>query len=122
MHEGQIHGFGAACALVQAVRASARPPAEPADFTERTMQTLARLEQALQTQSVVTSERLLSLLQIAAPAYAGFFEPVQRDQAGQQVPGDPLTALHGMRLERLPLYRGVIRVLPTPSAADAKAS
>jgi hypothetical protein len=116
MHEGERHGFTVAGGLVQAIRATEHVPRSPNDFTERTLETLIELSGAIGPQQLAISTKLLSLLQLAVPAYAAMFE------SGIEPVDRPVTRVRQMlvlRGERLPRYQGAIRVFDPSQRAAA---
>lgn len=108
MTDGERFGFDVSVGIVQAIRASERVPRRVADFTERTVQTLVELAGAAGPQQICASPKLMSLLQLAVPDYAAWFEPAR--------PADRLAVTWiRQRLvlagRRLPAYAGRIRLM-----------
>jgi hypothetical protein len=115
MHEGDAHGFTVASSLVQAIRATDHVPRDPHDFTERTLVTLLELAGTVPAQEVAISNKLSSLLQLAVPFYAGYFEPV-----GESA-DHPVTRVRQrlvLRGRKLPPYRGAMRIFRPPITAS----
>lgn len=116
MSEGELHGFGVACGLVQAIRASNRIPRNPNDFTERTLETVIELAGSASRQQVAISNKLMSLLELAVPYYAHWFD------SGAEVPGREISRVRQLMIlrgERLPRYQGLLRVLPSQAPLQA---
>lgn len=112
MHEGRRLGFSVAGGLVQAIRATEHVPSNPHDFTERTLETVIELSGTVARQQLAITGKLLSLLQLAVPAYAQHFQPLA-DTGGR-----PVTRVRQMLVlagDRLAPYAGPIRIVPNPS-------
>ena len=118
MHEGELYGFTVASSLVQAIRSTEHVPKEPHDFTERTLVTLIELAGSVPPQEVAISTKLWSLLKLAVPYYAAYFDPIAEpiDQ--------PVTRVRQrlmLRSRNLPPYRGALRILqPVVNAAPGR--
>lgn len=114
MNEGDRHGFTVSAGLVQAIRATDHMPRSPNDFTERTLETVLELAGQAGPQEVTASPKLMSLLQLAVPDYAAWFEPAHTD------PSRPVTRVRQMQVmrgRRLPRYVGDVAVLDAGGAA-----
>ncbi len=112
MHEGRRLGFSVAGGLVQAIRATEHVPSSPNDFTERTLETVIELSGTVGQQQLAITGKLLSLLQLAVPAYARHFQPLA------DADGRPVTRVRQMLVlagDRLAPYTGPIRIVPNPS-------
>lgn len=107
LHEGEIYGFTVAGGLVQGIRASERVPSSPADFTERTLATAIELAGSAGPQEIGVSTKLSSLLQLAVPEYADWFEESASSEPREVSRVQRVLAL---RSHRLPRYDGAIRI------------
>ncbi len=107
MHEGERYGFTVSGGLVQAIRASERVPASTSDFTERTLATAIELAGAAGPQEIGVSTKLSSLLQLAVPDYANWFED-SADSGPREV--SRVRKLLVLRSHRLPRYDGPMRI------------
>ncbi|MCL4185219.1 MAG: hypothetical protein KJ011_17420 [Burkholderiaceae bacterium] len=67
-------GFAVRAAIVQAVLARPEPGSEGPGFTARTLDTLLRLAGHVGRQQVGITPKLLSLIELSAPEFAGLFE------------------------------------------------
>ena len=113
MQEGGVHGFQMAAGVVQAVRSTDRVPRSPADFTERTIETLIELAGSAALQQIAVSPRLTSLIKLAVPHYAPWFEAGADPHASRSTRVRQRQVINGMNLPR---YQGPIRICPpTPS-------